>query len=250
MKKVSLNGIWKMSGAGYECEGMIPGSVYSFLLDKGLMEDPFYGMNELEALKLLDHEYTFSREFDFVPEGHKVLLRCEGLDTLCDLYINGVHLAYTDNMHRTYEFDVTEQLKSGKNTISALFHPPIPYITEKQKEEPLTQPWHCTAGAGHIRKAHCMLGWDWGPRLPDAGIWKDISLLVLDSARITDFHILQRHENGCVFITPNVTTDKAAEVTVTMTTPDGETYAIPANQETEIFNPQLWWPNGLGEQPL
>ena len=204
MKKVSLNGIWKMSGAGYECEGMIPGSVYSFLLDKGLMADPFYGMNELEALKLLDHEYTFSREFDFVPEGHKVLLRSEGLDTLCDLYINGVHLAYTDNMHRTYEFDVTEQLKSGKNTISALFHPPIPYITEKQKEESLTQPWHCTAGAGHIRKAHCMLGWDWGPRLPDAGIWKDISLLVLDSARITDFHILQRHENGCVFITPNL----------------------------------------------
>jgi len=250
MKKISLNGIWQMQGAGYACEGTVPGSVYSFLLDKGLMEDPFYGMNELEALKLLDHEFTFSREFDFTPDGHKVLLCCEGLDTLCDLYINGVHLAYTDNMHRTYEFDVTELLKSGSNTISALFHPPIPYITEKQKEERLTQPWHCTDGAGHIRKAHCMLGWDWGPRLPDAGIWKDISLLVLDSARITDFHILQRHDGGKVYIAPYVETDQAADVTVTLTTPNGEVYEIPANQETEISNPQLWWPNGLGEQPL
>ena len=250
MKKINLNGIWKMQGAGYECEGTVPGSVYSFLLDKGLMEDPFYGMNELDALKLLDNEFTFTKTFDFTPTGDKVLLHCDGLDTLCDIYVNGTHIAYTDNMHRTYEFDVTEFLKAGENTISILFHPPVPYITEKQKGETLYEPWHCLQGAGHIRKAHCMLGWDWGPRLPDAGIWKDISLLVLDSARITDFHILQRHESGCVFITPNVATDQAAEVTVTVTTPNGETYEIPANQETEIADPQLWWPNGLGAQPL
>ena len=250
MQKISLNGIWKMQGAGYECEGTVPGSVYSFLLDAKLMEDPFYGMNELEALKLLENEFTFTREFDFNATDDPVLLRCDGLDTLCDLYINDQHLAYTDNMHRTYEFDVSGLLQAGKNVLKLVFHPPIPYITQRQKEETVYEPWHCTQGAGHIRKAHCMLGWDWGPRLPDAGIWKDISLLVLDTARITDLHIVQRHENGCVFITPNVTTDKAAEVTVTVTTPDGETYAIPANQETEISNPQLWWPNGLGEQPL
>lgn len=250
MKKISLNGIWKMQGAGYECEGTVPGSVYSFLLDKGLMEDPFYGMNELDALKLLDNTFTFSKTFDFAPTGDKVLLHCDGLDTLCDIYVNGSHIAYTDNMHRTYEFDVTELLKAGENTVSMLFHPPIPYVTEKQKGEKLYEPWHCVEGAGHIRKAHCMMGWDWGPRLPDAGIWKDISLLVLDSARITDFHILQRHENGLVFLTPNVATDKAAEVKVTVTTPNGEAYEIPANQETEITDPQLWWPNGLGAQPL
>lgn len=250
MKKISLNGIWQMRGAGYECEGTVPGSVYSFLLEKGLMEDPFYGMNELEALKLLDNEFTFTKTFDFAPTGDTVLLRCEGLDTLCDLYINGTHIAYTDNMHRTYEFDVTEHLRAEKNNISVLFHPPIPYITEQQKKETVYEPWHCTEGAGHIRKAHCMMGWDWGPRLPDAGIWKDISMIVLDSARIMDFHIIQRHENGRVFITPNVVTDKEAEVTVNVTTPDGKTYAIPVNTETEIVNPRLWWPNGLGEQPL
>lgn len=65
MKKISLNGIWQMRGAGYECEGAVPGSVYSFLLDKGLMEDPFYGLNELEALKLLDNEFAFTKTFDW-----------------------------------------------------------------------------------------------------------------------------------------------------------------------------------------
>lgn len=231
-----------MQGAGYECEGAVPGSVYSFLLDKGMMEDPFYGMNELDALKLLDNEFTFTKTFNFTPTGDSVLLHCDGLDTLCDLYINGEHLAYTDNMHRTYKFDVTDRLKKGENLISLVFHPPIPYITEKQKQEHLYEPWHCTAGAGHIRKAHCMMGWDWGPRLPDAGIWKDICLLVLDSARITDFHIVQRHEGGKVFITPCVETDKPADVTVTVTAPNGEIFVIAANSETEIENPQLWWP--------
>ena len=250
MKKINLNGTWKMQGVGYECEGTVPGSVYSFLLNKGLMEDPFYGMNELDAFKLLDNEFTFSKTFDFTPTGDQVLLHCDGLDTLCDIYVNGTHIAYTDNMHRTYELDVTAQLKTGENTISMLFHPPVPYITEKQKGETLYEPWHCLPGAGHIRKAHCMLGWDWGPRLPDAGIWKDISLLVLDSARITDFHIVQRHECGKVYITPYVETDKVADVTVMVTTPDGQSYQISANEETEIENPQLWWPNGLGNQPL
>lgn len=250
MQKISLNGIWNMQGAGYACEGTVPGSVYSFLLDKGLIEDPFYGMNELDAYKLLENEFTFTRQFDVTSTDAKVILHCEGLDTLCDIYVNGDHIAYTDNMHRTYEFDITASLKNGENALTLVFHPPIPYITEKQKEETLYEPWHCTQGAGHIRKAHCMMGWDWGPRLPDAGIWKDICLLVLDSARITDFHILQRHEGGKVFVTPFVTTDQQADVSVTVTTPDGQIYTIPANEETEIADPQLWWPNGLGEQPL
>ena len=40
MRKFSLNGVWNMCGGGYECEGEIPGSVYSFLLNKCMMPDP------------------------------------------------------------------------------------------------------------------------------------------------------------------------------------------------------------------
>ena len=250
MKQISLNGVWRLSGAGYDCQGTVPGSVYSFLLESGKMEDPFYRQNELQALRLMDNEFTFSRTFDFTPDGHRTLLRFEGLDTLCDVYLNGSHAAYTDNMHRTYELDVTELLRCGENELRVDCHPPVPYITRKQKEERLFEPWHCTEGAGHIRKAHCMLGWDWGPRLPDAGIWKDVSLLVLDSARITDLRIVQRHEAGRVFLTPLVQTDRPAAVDVTVTAPDGACYPLRNGQETEIPDPQLWWPNGLGAQPL
>lgn len=250
MTKLNLDGVWQMKGAGYACEGTVPGSVYSFLLDNHLMEDPYYRQNELDAFKIMEHEFEFSRTFEFEPTGDCVLLQCEGLDTLCDIYINGVHVAHTDNMHRAYEFDVTELLKAGENEIRLVFAPPVPYVTEKAKEEALFGATDCVEGAGHLRKAHCMMGWDWGPRLPDAGIWKDIQLLVLDSARITDFHIWQRHECDQVYITANVQTDKEAMVAVTVIAPDGTTFTIPANVETQIEQPKLWWPNGLGEQPL
>lgn len=250
MTKLTLNGIWQLTGAGYECEGTVPGSVYSFLLDNNLMDDPFYRMNELEAHALMDNDFEFSRTFDFTPTGDTVLLHCEGLDTLCDIYINGVHVAHTDNMHRTYEFDVTEILQSGENVIRIVFYSADKYVREKQEELMQYQPYHCTFGAGYLRKTHCMLGWDWGPRLPDAGIWKNIDLIVLDSARITEFHVVQRHEDGKVYVTPFVTTDKEADIEVTVTTPNGASYTIPADVETEIENPELWWPNGLGEQPL
>lgn len=253
MRKISLNGTWHLSGGGYACDGTIPGSVYSFLLDNRLMEDPFYRTNELDALKIMENDFTFSRTFDFsLPEADvPVSLHCDGLDTLCDLSLNGHPVASTDNMHRTYEFDVTGLLVNGENTIEATFHSANQYMKEKQKQEPLPETGDPLNGYAHLRKALCMSGWDWGPRLPDAGIWRDISLIIADSDRLKEIHITQRHENGRVFVTPTVTTERGtAEVRIQITAPDGSVFELPANTESEIANPMLWWPHGLGDANL
>jgi beta-mannosidase len=105
-------------------------------------------------------------------------------------------------------------------------------------------------GFGYIRKAHCMLGWDWGPFLPDMGIWRNVTLITKDSTRITNFKIEQSHENGKVYVTPRVETDEDCVVSVSVITPNGEKYYLPANEECEIPEPELWWPRGLGAQPL
>lgn len=254
MIRQELNGKWHMIGAGFECDGTVPGSVYSFLLENRLVEDPFYRENELEALNILENEFSFSKDFSFVPSGHRVTLRCEGLDTLCDIYLNDVHVAYTDNMHRTYEFDVSKILKKGTNKIRIDFHPIDPYIKKKHAEHPVPAARSPLHGFSHIRKAQCMMGWDWGPRIPDIGIWKNISLITYDSAYISDFHVTQRHDNGKVYITPwvNIGEDTANKRTlrVTVKTPNGELLELIENFEKELPNPQLWWPNGMGDQPL
>ena len=251
MRKISLCGKWRMIGNGYDCEGTVPGSLYSFLLGAGLMEDPYYRDNEFSALALTHHDYTFEKKFIFKHDGNTHLLRFEGLDTLCDVYLNGQHVAYTDDMHITYEFDVTDNLVNGENTLQVVCRNIHPYIKKKCRELDLFDSIQALAGFAYIRKSHCMLGWDWGPFLPDMGIWREVSLLTKDSARITDVKIEQRHEGGKVYVTPIVKSDAPADIRVSVKSPDGKTvYTIPVNCESEIENPELWWPRGLGEQPL
>ena len=250
MKSISLNGIWRMTGSDIDCEGKVPGSLYSFLLDAGLMEDPSWRDNEFGALALSHDDYTFSRTFDFKKGDDEYILRFEGIDTFADVYLNGTHIAYTDDMHITYEFNVTDVIRDGTNELAVTCRNIHPYIKEKVAELDLMKTIQALAGFGYIRKAHCMLGWDWGPFLPDMGLWRNVSLLVKDSARISEFKVEQRHEGGRVFVTPNVYTDDDCIVSVSVVTPDGEKYYLPANEETEIPSPKLWWPRGLGDQPL
>ena len=251
MKKIYLNGTWKIASKTYSVEGEVPGSVYSALLASGLMEDPFYRDNEGKALAIMDEKFTFTRTFEYHKEFKKPLLVCEGIDTLCNLYINGKLVAYTDNMHRTYRFDVTPYLLDGENTIQAEFPPFDAYIKEKTKEKVITRGSGATMiGYAYVRKAFYMSGWDWGPMLPDAGIWKDIYLIDDDIPHISDVRVLQEHDGSKVYLTVQASTSKFAETKITLISPDGKRLILTNNQKTEIENPRLWWPHGYGEQPL
>ena len=251
MEKFSLNGTWKLKGGKYDTEGQIPGSVYSILLANNLMEDPYYRDNELKALEIMDNDFEFSRTFNFRKTAKKTLLVLEGVDTLCDLYINGKKIARLENMHRTYKFDVSDCLVDGENEIKAYFPWVDKYIKEKLEEKFYHSGSFVTMkGYMYLRKAHCMFGWDWGPRLPDAGIWRDIYLVNDDISRIEDVRVIQRHDNGKVYLTVNVEVTKESDLEITLTSPKGEKFSLKNGVETEITNPMLWWIRGYGEQYL
>lgn len=239
--------------SGNVYEGTVPGSVYSFLLKNGAMKDPHYRDNELDALKLMDGDFTYTRFFDLPDElgkCQKVLLRCDGLDTICEIYLNGSLAGNTYNMHRIWEFDITAFLREKENELKIIIRSPVKYIRSKQEKDFIGGDYHAMNGFPHIRKAHCMFGWDWGPRLPDAGIWRDISLKGVDSSRIEDIHIIQHHEDGHVFLTVNVKQSQSAEVQITVTGPEGHEDRLHNGITNEIEKPRLWWPNGYGKQPL
>ena len=251
MKTCSLNGKWKMTGNGYEVEGQIPGSVYSFLhIDNKILPDPHYRDNEKIYLEIAEHAYTFERNFEYIKTENPVILVCEGLDTLCSIYINGEHIADTDNMHIKHEFDISHAIKEGGNCIKIVCNPINPYIKEKSAQGKLFGAYDCMEGYPYIRKAHCMMGWDWGPRLPDAGIWRSIYLKENADGEIVNVEVLQRHENGRAFITPKINTTGAGTSLIEIIAPNGEALKLENDVETEIENPFLWWPNGLGRQDL
>lgn len=71
---------------------------------------------------------------------------------------------------RTYEFDVKNLLKPTGNELTILFDSPTRTIRERDLPPHAGGSDECMKGFPNLRKAHCMFGWDWGPRLPDAGI--------------------------------------------------------------------------------
>ena len=129
MKTLDLSGLWTLQDTHGGCwQAHIPGSVYSALLENGAMDDPYYRDNELQALELMKQDYMFSRTFSCDPQwlcSSKLLLRCEGLDTICTVQVNGQTVGKADNMHRIWEFDVTSAVKPGENSLSIHFESPI-----------------------------------------------------------------------------------------------------------------------------
>lgn len=258
-EQVNLGGAWRMREADSETwhSAHVPGSVYADLMADGTMPNPFWRENELDAFERMKKDYVYQRAFT-VTEAQlahvHVELVCEGLDTLAHVSLNGREIAFADNMHITWVWDVKEQLHAGENTLEIRFDSPILYCAKKASEAPGWESSDATPGFRHLRKAHCMFGWDWGPRLPDAGIWRPIFLRTWDTARLENALMLQAHHDGVVDVTirPEIAGESAWSAEITA--PDGEVLTLPettaAEQVITIEHPQLWWPNGLGKQPL
>ncbi len=144
MKKTVLEHNWQMKIIGENVYGIpeawtdaqVPGSVYGNLLQKGLMQDPYYRMNELDALKLMENDFCFRTSFVLTEEQLEadcLMLRFDGVDTLSDIYLNDICIGHTDNMHRIWEFDVLEEEAGGERASCAAVFPDRIYCRGKRE---------------------------------------------------------------------------------------------------------------------
>ncbi len=214
MVKLELNGNWELRDAAGAllCPVTVPGSVISGLYAAGKLAHPYDRENEYAVRELFWQAYQFVRSFDAdeaLMAQNTLTLVCEGLDTLAQIFVNGKALASTDNMHRTYRFSIKEYLHLGCNEICIVFHSVLRFIEEYPYQENKTIHYiPCGAMKGNqlVRKAHSMFGWDWGPQLVDAGIWRPIYIEGTASAGIEDVRIRQIHEkDGSVRVKTTIT---------------------------------------------
>lgn len=266
MHKICLDGEWKLKVLGENVYGIgeeeipakVPGSVYGTLMEEKLIPDLYYRDNELKATKLMDNDFEYRTTFRLEEkelESDVLLLRFEGLDTLADIYVNEVFAGEAYNMHRIWEFDLSELAKAGENSLRIVLHSPTRFIKEENEKIYTGGSAECMEGFPHLRKAHCMFGWDWGPRLPDAGIFRSVQILAADTARIEQVYITQFHEENKVTLDFDTTVELFGEKDTTtldikVYSPDGKVFEQNAEEQVVILNPKLWWPNGYGEQPL
>lgn len=268
VQQLTLNGRWSLfrAGRGPALKAHVPGTVHQDLLDAGLIADPYYRDNERLAQWVGEETWVYRRSFE-VPKGWselpRVVLCCAGLDTLATLTLNGEYVGTTDNMHRAYEFDVAQLLRDGKNELGITFSPVLPYLHDKDSVEPRMYGWTSARlhDAGWLRKEPCNFGWDWGPQLLTCGIWRDISLVAIDSARLGDVGVRQRHARGKVTCDVEICVEASVagqfRVALSLTrlgqpvaTANAPVRDGRADAKLVVPKPELWWPNGLGDQPL
>lgn len=268
---IDLAGAWQLRDAegGHACALALPGDVHSALLAAGLIPDPFVGLNEEQVQWVGERDWVATRTIEVGADllaAPSVYLNADTVDTFCTMLINGQAAGVCSNHFRRWRFEVKALLQPGGNVIELRFKSPRAAMRERAAG--LGYPIPCNHNAygpkfphyNLVRKPMCHAGWDWGIPIQSLGVLGDFSLNAVASARIDHVTTVQEHGPGRVrlHVTAELTAPAAgpSELAVEIA---GQRAVVPlalvagANSATatvEIADPQLWWPNGHGAQPL
>jgi beta-mannosidase len=250
--------------AGALVPATVPGCVHTDLLAAGLIPDPYLDRNEHALTWIGRTEWRYATTFDWQPgAGNRVDLVCDGLDTVAKVELNGALVGETRNMHRSYRFPVESLLRPGDNELVVTFSSALAHAEEvRDRLGDLPGPNSATPEPfNFIRKMACNFGWDWGPILVTAGIWKPIRLHAWSTARfgrvrpqvtveegLGKVHVavdVEREDDDAT--SPLVLRASAAGAQAQVDIAPGETSGT---VEFEVADPALWWPHGYGSQDL
>jgi beta-mannosidase len=272
MKVLALNGSWSLTRlkTGERYSGRVPGVVHAALEQAGVIEPLYDRDNCLKARWIEEEPWEYTREFSvsqaMLAQEH-LRLRCEGLDTLCEVLLNGVSIAQTQNMYRLWEWPVKSALRQGSNQLVLRFEPVAPYVARRYAENPLKD-WispsrWVTPHFAYVRKAPYQFGWDWSPSVASCGPWKPVSLVAFSGPDLGHSRISQRREGSDFDLTVETEVfgeeksgqslhvrvelfeDEQVRSEVTAPVSQGK-----ARCALRIPSPRLWWSHGLGEQAL
>ncbi|HPT21114.1 MAG TPA: glycoside hydrolase family 2 TIM barrel-domain containing protein [Bacteroidales bacterium] len=258
-------------------DAVVPGTVLTTLLHNKLIPDPFFGMNNNLIPDVYEtgrdyYTYWFYNEFEIpeIKDGQEVWLSFRGLNYFADIYLNGkrVNTDTHQGMYLREKYLVTSYLNKGKtNRLAVWVAPPDPVGNAAAGQ----------GGDGTIGRnltMQCTAGWDWICPIRDrnTGIWDQVSVEITGSVdmknpyietRVPDIRIPGKKQ-APAYVKTSVELENASSKTVQGTVKiefEGYTSALkvimnPFEQkvitlpEVKIDNPRLWWPNGMGDQPL
>ncbi|MFC7529196.1 glycoside hydrolase family 2 TIM barrel-domain containing protein [Actinoplanes sp. GCM10030250] len=181
-----LGGAWELRQKTDDIAipAVVPGCVHVDLINDGRLPDPFQDDNEKAVAWVGRTDWHYTREIAWTGPAHeRVDLVFDGLDTVAAVELGGATLGTTRNMHRSYRYDVTALLDGTPQPLTVRF---TSAYTEAERVRDLLGP---RANAypepfNFIRKMACGFGWDWGPTLVTAGIWRPVRLEAWSVARL------------------------------------------------------------------
>ncbi|MHA1679530.1 MAG: glycosyl hydrolase 2 galactose-binding domain-containing protein [Promethearchaeota archaeon] len=258
---------------------VFPGSIFDALIEAGTIEDPFYGLNEQASAWVFESGWNVY--MDIKPSAEilareKQILVFHGIDTFCTISLNGNLLGKVDNMHRKWEFDVTGMLGDavGNHLIFSFDSPSKTAVKLWEDDNKrMTASGDTLPGSAYTHKAQYSYGWDWGPKLPDIGIWKEVELVGIDGPRLLDVQVLQTFESDYKSVEIQVKANAGIPIegeggslrleglscrgTLSYKSPrEDVTFNLDATSSSDSlemtfsFHPELWWTRELGTPNL
>ncbi|MDT0438392.1 MULTISPECIES: glycoside hydrolase family 2 protein [Streptomyces] len=243
---------WVLHHEGADLPAVVPGCVHTDLLAAGVIPDPFVGRAESEVAWVGRRAWSYRTTLRAAPGAQRTDLVFTGLDTVAEILLDGVPLGRTRNMHRSYRFDVTG--RSGELTVRfASAYTEAEAVRARLGERPAAYP----EPYPYLRKMACSFGWDWGPTLVTAGIWRPALLEHWSTARIARVRPLVSVEDGTGVVELRVDVERtgagaplAVEAAVGGQRVRAGVEDDTATVRVEVPDARLWWPRGYGEQPL
>ena len=271
----------------YQAE--VPGCVHTDLMAAGIIPDPYLDGNEAALRWMHEIEWRYTTALDpgtvaleWPGPMERADLVFDGIDTIATIRLGAMHaelvearpstssghgregsdkieLGRTYNMHRSYRFDISQHLDGQPLELEVDLHSATVFAEAEQRRlGDLPRPY--PAPYNFIRKMACSFGWDWGPDLRTAGLWKSVRLERWSIARLAQ-------------VRPLVTVDSAGtgrvEVRIDLERLDSEARltvaadilgrraesavdagATRATLVIDVPDAPLWWPAGYGDQPL
>ncbi|WP_427165669.1 glycoside hydrolase family 2 protein [Streptomyces sp. C1-1] len=244
---------WVLRHEGEELPAAVPGCVHTDLLAAGVIPDPFLGANETEVAWVARREWTYETELPAGAGGHEQTdLVFDGLDTVAEVTVDGRVLGRTRNMHRSHRFDVTGlEGRLSVRFVSAYAEAEAVRGRVGERPAAYAEPYQ------YVRKMACSFGWDWGPTLVTAGIWRPVRLESWSTARIARVRPLVMVEDGLGVVELRIEVERsrveaplAVAATVGGVRARGEIEGSAGVVRLRVPDARLWWPRGYGEQPL
>lgn len=230
--------------------------------------DPFIGFNELKTHWVGQKTWVYRTSFPSPPPHPNAVINLvfEGLDTFAKVTMDGTKILESDNMFLSHRLDVTNLINVQREHVLEI---EFDSALKRAREIKDSYPNHKWVGYNGemarlgVRKAQYHWGWDWGPLLMTAGIWKTARLEVY-SVRIDDFRtgiqLSKDRQQATVMSFAQISSDTPTAYRAVFTLRsmgheiERKLVSIHTNGKAEtninISNPQLWWPNGYGPQTL
>ena len=277
---------------------IMPAQVHEILLHESMIEDPaslgapakclwvaerdwIYRCRFSSSDALADLDLQSGDENNHAPD-RKVYLNFQGLDTLVDIYLNGRHLAYHNDMYVPIRVDVTKDL-GELNTLILHFHSPYTFM----KNSRMPEDWHGRVRVNRLIRKDEMDFSDYlgaKPCLTRVGIYDKVTLEYVDDLEMLEADVVACLSNGYTQgiidlslkgqgklpgklpagLPGNLQGDLSGRV-VQVVVEDPEQIVVAQDLghimvdgddrwshscRLVVDQPQLWWPCGYGKQPL